>query len=242
MARCWKTKKAVARSALRIRKRSGFFADTADHRFPGGLAGGPMRQLILAVLVLALTGCGAARNQVPDTRFYTLEYDSPVVEGEPTEAVIGLSRFGAAPEFGTAAMVYRDLSFGRQQYTYHQWRAAPQVLAADYLRRDMQASGLFLAVAGPGSALPVTHRLEGMVEEWMEVDGEDGWQATAELTVTLLDLRAEAVPDLVLFQRTYRASEPSAKKNPGSVVEAMSRVMRILSERIIADVHAATRE
>jgi hypothetical protein len=97
MAKCWETKKAVARSALRNRKRSGFFADTVDRLFPGGLAGDPMRQLILAVLVLALTGCGAARNQVPDTRYYTLEYDSPVVEGERTEAVIGLSRFGAAP-------------------------------------------------------------------------------------------------------------------------------------------------
>jgi hypothetical protein len=73
----------------------------------------------------------------------------------------------------------------------------------------------------------------------MEVDGEDSWLATASLTVTLLDLRAKTLPELVLFQRTYRESEPSAKKNPGSVVEAMSRVMRTLSERIIADVHAA---
>ncbi len=53
------------------------------------------------------------------------------------------------------------------------------------------------------------------------------------------DLRAKTLPGLVLFQRTYRESEPSAKKNPGSVVEAMSRVMRTLSGRIIADVHAA---
>jgi ABC-type uncharacterized transport system auxiliary subunit len=201
-----------------------------------------MRHLILAILALTLAGCGAARTQVPDTRYYTMEYDPPVMEGARTNAVIALSRFGAAPEFGSASMVYRDLSFGRQQYTYHLWRATPQVLAADYLRRDMQASGLFLAVAGPGSSLPATHRLEGMVERWLEVDGEDKWLAEAELTVTLLDLRAEAVPDLVLFQRTYRASEPCAKKNPGSVAEAMSRVMRVLSGRIIADVYAATKE
>ena len=61
----------------------------------------------------------------------------------------------------------------------------------------------------------------------------------ASLTITLLDLRARSVTQQVLFQRTYRESEPAAKKNPGSVVEAMSRVMRRLSEKIISDVHAA---
>lgn len=197
---------------------------------------------VIIILALLLSGCGAARTKAPDTRYYTLEYDPPAVSGEPVRAVVNLDRFGVAPEYNTAKIVYRDLSFGRQEYHYHQWRSAPQVLAADYLRRDMQASGLFLAVSGPGSALPATHRIEGMVEEWLEVDGQDRWVATAELTVTLLDLRAASAPDMVLFQRTYRGSEPSAKKNPGSVVEAMSRVMRELSGRIIADVHAAVRE
>lgn len=199
-------------------------------------------RIALAILALALTGCGAARTAAPDTRYYTLEYDPPTVSGERAQAVVSVSRFGVAPEYNTAKIVYRDLSFGRQEYHYHQWRAAPQSLAADYLRRDLQASGLFLAVAGTGSSLPATHRIEGMVEQWMEVDGQDSWLATIELTVTLVDLRARAMPDAVLFQRTYRGSEPSAKKNPGSVVEAMSRVMRELSGRIIADVHSAVRE
>lgn len=198
-----------------------------------------IRLIALAILVLALTGCGAARTAAPDTRYYTLEYAPPAVSGERAQAVVSVSRFGVAPEYNTAKIVYRDLSFGRQEYHYHQWRSAPQILAADYLRRDLQASGLFLAVAGTGSSLPATHRIEGMVEQWMEVDGQDSWLATIELTVTLVDLRAGAMPDAVLFQRTYRGSEPSAKKNPGSVVEAMSRVMRTLSGRIISDVRGA---
>lgn len=202
----------------------------------------PIRRLlpfILAALVLALTGCGAGRAKAPDVRYYTLEYESPAMAGEPTRAVVALSRFGVAPEFGTDKIVYRDLSFGRQEYAYHQWRTAPQALVADYLRRDMQRSGLFLAVTGPGSSLTATHRLEGMVEEWMEVDEEERWLAAAGLTVTLLDLRARDLTDQVLFQRAYREIEPAAKKNPGSVVEAMSRAMQRLSGRIMADVHAA---
>jgi len=199
----------------------------------------PIRFFLLFILASTLAGCGAARSSVPDTRYYTLEYETPAVSGQQTQAIIALSRFGVAPEFNTTKIVYRDLSFGRQEYVYHQWRATPQSLVADYLRRDLQASGLFLAISNPGSSLPATHQLEGMVEEWMEHDEEDRWLATAELTITLLDLRAKSMPNLVLFQRTYRESEPCAKKNPGSVVETMSRVMRTLSGRIIADVHAA---
>jgi ABC-type uncharacterized transport system auxiliary subunit len=201
----------------------------------------PIRYLVPFILMLTLAGCSAARTTAPDVRYYTLEYQSPTLTGPQAKAVIALNRFGVAPEFNTGKIVYRDLSFGRQEYAYHQWRSTPQALAADYLRRDLQQSGLFLAVNQPGSSLPATHQLEGMVEEWMEVDGEDRWLATASLTITLLDLRARAIPEQVLFQRTYRGSEPAAKKNPGSVVEAMSRVMRALSGRIIADVHAAVK-
>jgi ABC-type uncharacterized transport system auxiliary subunit len=197
----------------------------------------PIRHLPL-ILMLALAGCSAARIKAPDVRYYTLEYESPIVTGKPSKAVVMLSRFGVAPEFNTGKIVYRDLSFGRQEYAYHQWRSTPQALVADYLRRDLQASGLFLAVGRPGSSLSATHQLEGIIEEWLEVDGEDHWLATASLTITLLDLRAGSAPEQVLFQRTYRESAPAAKKNPGSVVEAMSRVMRTLSGRIIADVHA----
>ena len=47
----------------------------------------------------------------------------------------------------------------------------------DYLRRDLRQSGLFLAVVGPGSSLPPTHQLEGLLEKWMEVDTDRHWLA-----------------------------------------------------------------
>lgn len=200
-----------------------------------------IRLFLLSLVCLALSACAGARHNVPDTRYYTLEYEPPQITAQPSSAIITVSRFGVAPEFNTPKMIYRDLSFGRQEYTYHQWRSSPQVLVADYLRRDLTKTGLFQAISGPASFLAATHQVEGLVEEWMEIDGSDGWQATAELTITLLDLRALEAPDQVLFQRTYRDSQPCAKKNPGAVAEAMSRVMRTLSAQIIADIHAAVR-
>lgn len=198
-----------------------------------------MRRVIFPILILAvLSGC-ATHTSAPDTRYYTLEYAPPETSGQPVRAVVALSHFGVAPEFNTPKLIYRDLAFGRQDYPYHQWRAAPQTLIMDYLRRDLRQSGLFLAVVGPGSSLPPTHQLEGLLEEWMEVDTDQHWLASAALTVTLLDARAGDATGMVLFQKTYRESEPCTRKNPASVAEAMSRAVQKMSGRIITDVHAA---
>lgn len=201
-----------------------------------------LRHVVLCFWILTLAGCASTRVNLPDTRYYTLEYPSPDLSGTPLQVSVTLNRFGVAPEFNTAKIIYRDLSFGRQEYAYHRWRATPQILVMDYLRRDMLASKLFLAVNGPGSLVPSTYIVEGMVEEWMELDEEKNWMATAELTVTLLDAHVRRIPDLIVFQRQFRESEPCAQKNPGSVAEAMSRVMRRLSERIITDIHKAILE
>lgn len=201
-----------------------------------------VRIVLMSIVTLILTGCGASRTPLPETRRYTLEYENAAISGPVAKAVISLSRFGAAPPFNTTNIVYRDMAFGRQEYAYHQWRTTPQTMVMDYLRRDLQRSGLFLAVSSSGTGLSPTHQLEGMVEEWMEVDEANAWRASAELSITLVDLHARSVPDMVVFQRSYRASEPCAKKNPGSVVEAMSRAMRSISERIITDVYAAVRQ
>lgn len=198
-----------------------------------------MIRYLLCLLCVVLGACASPHVKAPDIRFYTLEYAPPVQTSAPSRAVIAVNRFGAAPEFDTRKMIYRDKTFARQEYVYHRWRAEPQVLARDYLRRDMVRSGLFLAISEPRSIVPATHQLEGMVEQWMENDDPDQWTAVAELTITLLDLRARSLPQSVLFQRSYREQRLCDKKNPGAVAEAMSRVMRALSKRIIVDVSAA---
>lgn len=200
-------------------------------------------RLFTLLLALSLAACAGSRPKTQDIRYYTLEYDPPAISAATSSsAIVSIARFGVAPDINTPRMIYRDLSFGRQEYAYHQWRVTPQTLVMDFLRRDFRDSGLFAAVTAPGSTVAPTHQLEGILEQWMEVDGPDSWTATAEVTVTLLNARAKSAPDQVLFQRAYKASAPCAKKNPAAVAEAMSRAMRDLSGRIIADVAQAVRQ
>jgi len=62
------------------------------------------------------------------------------------------------------------------------------------------------------------------------------------VTVTLLDVSAEELPQRVVFQKSYRAAEPMPNKTPQGLAQAMSKAMENLSARIITDTYEATRQ
>ena len=66
--------------------------------------------------------------------------------------------------------------------------------------------------------------------------------ASLTLTVTLLDTTQEEAPRKVLFQKSYRVTEPMVARTPKGLAEAMSRAMELTSAQIITDVYAAARQ
>lgn len=169
---------------------------------------------------------------------YVLEYEAHrIPDLEPVPVVVRLERFSVAPQYNTSRIVYRDREFARETYNYHRWRANPGDLVTHFLSRDFRESGLFKAVFEAGSRFPASCVLEGSVEEFFERDGAEQWEAVLALNVTLL---AEGEPDVsrrVLYQKTYRDSEPCARKNPTALSEAMSRAMARVSRAVIEDVY-----
>jgi ABC-type uncharacterized transport system auxiliary subunit len=196
--------------------------------------------LLLPVLVLMAVGCGKPPMLVHQ---YILEYPAPVLGGKtksPEAVKVGL--FSVAQAFNTNNMVYQPQPYKSETYNYSRWRANPGYLVTDYLLRDFRDSNLFTAVFGPGSNGKFRFFLEGGVEEFQEVDEPDGWKAVLAVTVTLLDVSQEELPQRVVFQKSYRAAEPMPDKTPQGLAQAMSRAMEQLSARIITDTYEATRK
>jgi len=195
--------------------------------------------LVLPLLLL-LSGCGKPPMLVNQ---YILEYPAPVRGGKtksPEAVKVGL--FSVAQAFNTNSMVYQPQPYKSETYNYSRWRANPGYLVSDYLLRDFRDSHLFSAVFGPGSNGRYRYFLEGGVEEFQEVDEPDGWKAVLALTVTLLDVSQEELPQRVVFQKNYRAAEPMLDKTPQGLAQAMSRALEHLSTRIITDTYEATRQ
>jgi ABC-type uncharacterized transport system auxiliary subunit len=189
----------------------------------------------LALLLGACLDLKQPRNKI---EYYSLEYDPPRMPAlEPVTGVIKVELFSVAPIYNTTKIIYRGQSYRRASYTYHKWQANPGEFASYFLARDMQQSHLFKAVLNRDSCLAHSYVLEGSVDEFLESDSENGWQAVLALSIVLMAPEEPDVTQKILFQKTYRSIMPCRQKNPGALAEAMSLAMSEASTKIINDVY-----
>ena len=194
--------------------------------------------LLNACFFFLLSSCMSFNNPSNKIDFYTLEYDPPKINGlQPLPSVIRTERFSVAPIYNTNRIIYRDKSFQRESYVYYRWRANPGDLVTYFLGRDITDSGLFKAVLPYDSRFPFAYMLTGSVDEFLEWDMKQSWEAVLALSITLIDEREPDISKRIIFQKTYRAQEPCQRKNPHALAVAMSQAMSRVSEEIIKDTY-----
>ena len=101
----------------------------------------------------------------------------------------------------------------------------------------MRQSGLFKAVVSRDSRLMSAYILEGTVDEFLEWDKKDRWEALLSISITFMHENEPDVSKKILFQKTYHTTKPCRQKNPKALAEAMSLAMSEISEQIILDIY-----
>ena len=194
--------------------------------------------VLLLILCLTLSACLNLKQPRTMVDFYTLEYDPPLIQGmPPLPVIIRLQRFGVAPSYNTNRIIYRDHAFEREAYFYHKWRANPGDLVSYFLSRDLRESGLFNGVLSYDSQSPASYMLEGFVDEFLEWDEGNMWYAVLTTSITLMVENEPDISKKIIFQKTYHAKEPSTKKHPRELAQAMSRAMSKISREVIMDIY-----
>jgi len=192
----------------------------------------------LVFFLLFAVSCATMKQPSLKIDHYTLEYASPRPGDLPKLPVIlKIERFRVASVYDTRQIVYRDKSFKREAYTYHRWRSHPADLVTDFLTRDMRQSGLFEAVAPPGSKLPPTHILEGSLDEFFEWNAAEGWKAVLTLSATLVNAGGPDRAGRIIFQRTLHATQTYQEQTPRGLAKAMSEAMCRVSEELMKTVY-----
>jgi cholesterol transport system auxiliary component len=172
--------------------------------------------------------------------FYTLEYAPPRVEDlKPIPVTILVERFTVSPLYNSTQIIYRDMSFKREAYAYHKWRANPGDLVTYFLARDMRDSGLFKAVSPEASRTEAQYMLEGSVDEFLESDTPEAWKAVLALSTTLMIASEPDISKKIIFQKTFRSTRPCRQKNPMGVAGAMSEAMAEVSGQITRTIYDA---
>jgi cholesterol transport system auxiliary component len=198
------------------------------------------KRVFVFCLILCFTLSACLNLKEPRTKvdFYTLEYDPPPLEElDSLPVVVRLQRFGVAPTYNTNRLIYRDESFERDAYLYHKWRANPGDLVSYFLGRDLRQSGLFNGVLAYDSHSPASFMLEGFVDEFLEWDERNVWHAVLTISVTLMVENEPDISQRILFQKTYHAKEPSTRKHPQELAEAMSQAMSKISREVTMDIY-----
>ncbi len=188
---------------------------------------------------LLISGCaGQLKKPAVKIDYYTLEYASPQMTGlAPLPVVLGVARFQVAPSYNTNKIIYREKNFKRNAYQYHKWRANPGDLVSYFLARDFQQASIFKAAFTLNKKLPISHVLEGIVDEFYEYDENQSWAAVLTVSITLMKAVEPDISKRIISQKRYSLKKPCQQKNPRSLAEAMSQAMAEISEMIIKDVY-----
>lgn len=204
------------------------------------MAGRTAAFLSLILIALLLPGCVNLRQPYREINYLTLEYPPPAFSALSSLPVtLEVEQFTAAPTYDTDQFIYRNEAFVRNAYTYYRWRVRPSRLVGSFLARDFQHSGLFQAIFTQGNGRLADYALEGSVEEFLEWDQKKQWLADLTLKVTLLAPQEEDITRRVLFQKTFSARQPAARKEPQVVAAAMSQAMAKVSAEVIRAVYSA---
>ena len=201
----------------------------------------PHSKIFLFILfpTLLLAACLNLNQPKNKIEYYTLEYDAPPIVGNHQSllSIIRVQPFTISPIYNSNRIIYRDQSYKRQAYAYHKWRANPAQLVTYFLSRDLKASGLFKAVFPGDSRIAPAYLIEGTVDDFLEVDRDNTWEAMLTVTIVLVDEKQTDVSRKIRFQKTYHTSRPCEQKNPRALAAAMSLAMSELSGNIIEDLY-----
>jgi len=188
--------------------------------------------------LLLIGGCINLKQPGNRIEFYGLEYEPPSIKGlAMLPYSIKVDRFDVVPTYNTTQIIYRDQSFKRDAYPYNRWRDNPGDIVTHFLGRDIRHSGLFRAVLPYDSGLKSSFALTGTVDEFLEWDSEEDWNALLSISTILIDNNEQDITKKILFQRSYTRKEICRQKNPRGLAEAMSLAMARISEEIIRDIH-----
>lgn len=189
--------------------------------------------------MLVLTGCIGNASAPGTVYYYTLDYDSEAPSAPSRlPVVLRVNRFSVSPPFNTQRIVYAEKNLHRNTYTYHHWIAQPGELLSYLLARDLDHCGGFRAVMPADATQPATHDVYGWVEEFIEIDDHNPWQASINVHITLASTLDPDASRRILMQKRYHQKADCKTKTPDALAEAMSVAVASIYKEVVHDIHS----
>ncbi len=190
-----------------------------------------------ALPLLFLTGCvSLGASAAPPIYRYALAYPAPQPSNTGVAAVLRVAPLRSTAIYDRTDIVYRASALHLDAYNYRRWAVRPARMIGDLLERDLVMSESFKAVIQGPSPLVADYVLDGVVEAVEEHVDE---RCSAYLRIRFLLARSgDPTATGALLQRIYEAEEACGGDTAEDFVEAMSRALASISERLRTDLVA----
>ena len=180
---------------------------------------------LLAMAVLFVSGCGAARP----SKYYQLSLSNDVtssVAADPFPVTLILGRMKASHLYREDRIVYSAKGEEMGTYEYQRWTEPPAEMIEETLLRALRASGRYRGVYSFGSNSRGDFLLRGQLFDFKEVSGE-----TLSTRVTLELELSDRKSGATVWTHNYSHDEPVSGKDISAVVAALNRnVQRCVAE------------
>jgi ABC-type uncharacterized transport system auxiliary subunit len=171
------------------------------------------RPIIVCLLALSLSGCGASRS----VRYYTVQLPPAPTPSTNTYPVSLLVASIAGPAiFQDTPIAYRIGANEIGTYQYSRWAEPPVDLLKGELIRVLRATGDYQSVAGLGSTSEGQFVIRGRLFDFEEVD-TGSISGLVSMEFDLYDRKSGKV----VWSHSYSQSEPVQGKEISAVVTAL---------------------
>jgi ABC-type uncharacterized transport system auxiliary subunit len=173
---------------------------------------------------ILLIGCAGT----PSTNLYLLHISQTKVETESTPIKIGIHQFTINPIYSNHGIAYQHSPYQIQFYHYHQWAGDPAKLINQTLLSYLKQSNQFSLVCQLPSANEVDYQVQGKILKFSEWNEGEKWYGWLELDVQI----AKENSNEIIWKGKISKKIPTEKKNPVSVVKALSEATKQIAEEI----------
>lgn len=193
------------------------------------------RVAILFALAVVMVQSGCLAGPVPRDRFYRLEVPSAAarLEAPRLDGRLLVDSIRGDATTLERLMLYRTESdpFQVKREGYDQWVESPPVMVQRAAVAFLRSANAAQTVITPEMRLDADFRLGGHVNRFERLIGEDAPRVTIEVEFSLVRLGDR----VLLLQETYREDEEIDGDDVGDSVEAFSRALHRILERLALD-------
>lgn len=187
--------------------------------------------LLLAVLLMAVTGC--AGEKLPPVSIYTLspQRDLPKIREAKPAGILMLGRIRSSHVFSGREIIYSDPQYGQNSYAYSRWSDSPTTMLQLIFQEALEKSAHYIAVVPYTSQSESDFMLESTLQDFSHHLHDDGTSVgIIRMGFNLIDNNTNRV----IASRNFVSTAPVASvMNANGAVAALNKSVTIMTQELI---------